>query len=200
MGGVNSAAELYNRRKIGWYLRYNRWFFKKKGVVFGKHFNVFNRVYLRGAGTIIIGDCFTFTSGDSINPISRNLQGCINTVKKGVIKIGNNVGISSATLWAQKSIEIGNHVNIGANCLLIDNDAHPINYLERRYPPTENNVSASPIVIEDDVWIGANCIILKGVTIGARSIVGAGSVVTQSIPCDSIAAGNPAKVVKLIVK
>lgn len=158
--------------------------------------NVFNRIYLRGAGTIVIGDRFTFTSGDSINPISRNMRGSFNTVKKGKIIIGNDVGISSATLWAQKLIVLGNHVNIGANCLLIDNDAHPLNYLERRNPPTEDNVSASPIVIEDDAWIGANCIILKGVTIGARSIVGAGSVVTKSIPSDSIAAGNPAKVIK----
>ena len=56
--------------------------------------------------------------------------------------------------------------------------------------------SENPIVIEDDVWIGAHSIILKGVTIGARSIIGAGSIVTKDIPCDCIAAGNPCKVKK----
>ena len=56
-------------------------------------------------------------------------------------------------------------------------------------------MSAS-IVIEDDVWVGAHSIILKGVTIGARSIIGAGSVVTKSIPADCVAAGNPCKVLK----
>lgn len=55
---------------------------------------------------------------------------------------------------------------------------------------------SSPIIIEDDVFIGMNCLILKGVTIGARSIIAAGSVVTKSIPSDCIAAGNPAKVIK----
>jgi len=53
-------------------------------------------------------------------------------------------------------------------------------------------------VIEDDVWIGANCQILKGVTIGARTVIGAGSVVTKSIPTDCIAAGNPCKVIRKV--
>ena len=55
-----------------------------------------------------------------------------------------------------------------------------------------------PVVIEDDVLIGTNCIILKGVTIGARSIIAAGSIVTKSIPADCIAGGNPAKVIKYL--
>ena len=56
----------------------------------------------------------------------------------------------------------------------------------------------APIVIEDDVLIGTRCIVLKGVTIGARSIIGSGSVVTKSIPADCIAAGNPCKVIRFI--
>lgn len=55
---------------------------------------------------------------------------------------------------------------------------------------------SKPIVIEDDVMIGTRCIILKGVTIGARSVIGSGSVVTKSIPADSIAAGNPCRVIR----
>ena len=56
-------------------------------------------------------------------------------------------------------------------------------------------VQSAPVTIEDDVWIGTNCIILKGVTIGARSVIGAGSVVTKNIPADCIAAGNPCRVI-----
>lgn len=67
----------------------------------------------------------------------------------------------------------------------------------RRSPSTDWGVSA-PVVIEDDVFIGMNCIILKGVRIGARSIIAAGSVVTKNIPADCIAAGNPAKVIRLL--
>ena len=59
-------------------------------------------------------------------------------------------------------------------------------------------VQTAPVTIEDDVWIGANCQILKGVTIGVRSVIGAGSVVTKSIPADCIAAGNPCKVIRRI--
>ena len=69
--------------------------------------------------------------------------------------------------------------------------------LDNRYRCTSNEGTKSPpIVIEDDVWVGAHSIILKGVTIGARSIIGAGSVVTKSIPADCVAAGNPCRVIK----
>lgn len=61
---------------------------------------------------------------------------------------------------------------------------------------SNEGTKSAPVVIEDDVWVGAHCIILKGVTIGARSVIGAGSVVTKSIPADCVAAGNPCKVIK----
>ena len=61
---------------------------------------------------------------------------------------------------------------------------------------SKERFKSAPIVIEDDVWVGAHSIILKGVTIGARSIIGAGSVVTKNIPPDCVAAGNPCRVIK----
>lgn len=63
----------------------------------------------------------------------------------------------------------------------------------------QRNKKSKPIVIEDDVWLGTNSIVLKGVTIGARTIIGAGSVVTKDIPADCIAAGNPCKVIRKIL-
>ena len=107
-------------------------------------------------------------------------------------------------LWANSSITIGNHVKIGGDCILLDSDAHSLDYHMRRVeeriatPKYMSAVKTAPIVIEDDVLIGTRCIILKGVTIGARSVIGSGSVVTKSIPPDCIAAGNPCKVVKSI--
>lgn len=122
------------------------------------------------------------------------------------ITIGNGTGISSACLWANTSITIGNHVNIGGDCLIIDTDAHSLDYMVRR--PHEEDIhgfgidglsaATAPIVIEDNVLIGTRCIILKGVTIGACTVIGSGSVVTKSIPADYIAAGNPCKVIKYI--
>ena len=80
---------------------------------------------------------------------------------------------------------------------LMDTDAHSLNYLDRRDGDMDmaNRVDKG-IVIEDDVLVGAYAIVLKGVTIGARSVIGAGSVVTKDIPADCIAAGNPARVLK----
>lgn len=89
---------------------------------------------------------------------------------------------------------MGNNVKIGTCVLIADTDAHPMNYEARR---TSNvGTKSAPIVIEDDVWVGAHSIILKGVTIGARSIIGAGSVVTKGIPADCVAAGNPCMLIK----
>ena len=166
---------------------------------------VYNKVYIKGYGKIIIGDNFVFTSGDAINPICRNIRGCIHTVTKdSKITIGNNVGISSACIWSQTSITIGNNVNIGGDCLIMDSDAHPHDYLQRRREFAQevgnekylDTIPCAPIVIEDDVWVGARCQILKGVHIGARSIIAAGSIVTKDVPADCVAAGVPARVVK----
>ena len=158
---------------------------------------VYNKVYLQiRNGKFSIGDNFTLTSGDCINPLCRNICACIYITNGGKIKIGNNVGMSSPCLWVKENLTIGDNVKIGGNCIIMDNDVHQIDYAERQ---SDNGiVHSSPVVIEDDAWLGANVIVLKGVTIGARSIIGAGSVVTKSIPADCIAAGNPCKVIKNI--
>ena len=102
-------------------------------------------------------------------------------------------------IWVTKSITIGNYVNIGGNCCILDSDIHHIDWQQRRKDREENiPYQKADIVIEDDVWIGANCTILKGVHIGARSIIGAGSIVVKDIPADCIAAGNPCHVIKTI--
>lgn len=87
----------------------------------------------------------------------------------------------------------------------MDSDAHNLDYRIRASKELIDKISkdaltakTSPIVIEDDVLIGMRCIILKGVTVGARSVIGSGSIVTKSIPSDCIAAGNPCKVIRLL--
>lgn len=196
---------LFPKIKVEYYKHWNKLYFKLLGIKYGTNLNVYNRVYILGYGKIVIGSNFCFSSGDSINSICRNIRGTIHTMaKEATIEIGNNVGISSVCIRAMKKVTIGSNVNIGGDCLIMDNDAHPHNYLFRRDSyikgvPEElyaNLIPASPVLISDDVWIGARCQILKGVHIGPRSIIASGSIVTKDIPADVIAGGVPCKVIK----
>ena len=105
--------------------------------------------------------------------------------------------MSSTILRAHKSIVIGDNVKIGGCVTILDSDAHSLNWEKRRNVDEDSACKRdAAVIIEDDVLVGMNTLILKGVTIGARSIIGAGSVVTKNIPADCIAAGNPCKVLK----
>ena len=182
--------------RMRFYPMLNRAFLKKKGAVLGRNVQIPGKLNLVTSGNndIGIGDNFYFSSGNGVNPIASNLQGAIYLENGASLKIGNNVGMSSTRLWIHESARIGNNVKIGGCVLITDTDAHPMDYMARR--SSNEGTKSAPVVIEDDVWVGAHCIILKGVTIGARSIIGAGSVVTKSIPADCVAAGNPCKVIK----
>lgn len=204
---IRKFFRILPKLRIIFYKYYNRLYFWANGIQYGRRMCVYNKVYIVGDGQVCIGDDFTFTSGDSLNPICRNIRGVIYTVSpESRIEIGDRVGLSSACMWAKDKITIGNDVNIGGDCLIMDNDTHPHDFIQRRFTfykevgliPYLKNIPSAPIVIEDDVWIGARCMILKGVHIGARSIIAAGSVVTKDIPADVIAGGNPCKVIREI--
>lgn len=125
---------------------------------------------------------------------------------ESVILIGDHVGMSSPCLWAKERISIGNFVNIGGDCILMDSDAHNLDWRIRdslkmmtsKVSLDNHTAKCAPIVIEDHVLIGARSIILKGVTIGHGAVIGAGSVVVKNIPANCIAAGNPCKVIKML--
>ncbi|WP_302415053.1 DapH/DapD/GlmU-related protein [uncultured Prevotella sp.] len=181
--------------RIKMYPRINRLILKANGAVFGKNLQIPGKVsWLIRGGRITIGDNFYLSSGNGVNPIASNLSADVYVEPGAALTIGNNVGMSSTRLWIHESARIGNNVKIGGCVLITDTDAHPMDYMARR--SSNEGTKSAPVVIEDDVWVGAHCIILKGVTIGARSIIGAGSVVTKSIPADCVAAGNPCRVIK----
>lgn len=183
--------------RIKLYPRINRMILKTHGVEFGKNLQIPGKVsWLIRGSRITIGDNFYLYSGNGVNPIASNLQADVYVEPGAALTIGNNVGMSSTRLWIHESARIGTNVKIGGCVLITDTDAHPMDYVARR--SSNDGTKSAPVVIEDDVWVGAHCIILKGVTIGARSIIGAGSVVTKSIPTDCVAAGNPCKVIKLL--
>lgn len=147
-------------------------------------------------GTLIIGKNFACNNKVTSNSIGL-IQPCVFNISLAgsKLEIGDNVGISGSTICASNSVTIGNNVLIGSGCLITDTDAHPIDWRDRREGYNEKT-GIAPVKIGNDVFIGARCIILKGVTIGDRSVIGAGSVVVKDVPADCIVAGNPAKIVK----
>lgn len=181
--------------RIKLYPHINRLILKANGAVFGKNLQIPGKVsWLIEGSKLNIGDNFYLSSGNGVNPIASNLQADVYVEPGATLTIGNNVGMSSTRLWIHESARIGTNVKIGGCVLITDTDAHPMDYVARR--SSNEGTKSAPVVIEDDVWVGAHCIILKGTTIGARSIIGAGSVVTKSIPADCVAAGNPCRVIK----
>ena len=116
------------------------------------------------------------------------------TINNGVgdVFIGNNVGVGLSNVIIGP-VKLGNYVMLAQN-IVISGLNH--GYEDVTLPPRMQKVVTKQITIEDDVWIGANCVITAGVTIGKHAIVGAGSVVTKDIPQFSVAVGNPARVIK----
>lgn len=124
----------------------------------------------------------------------------------GKIHIGESCFVGEhSRIWSAESIRIGDRVLISHGVNIHDNNSHSLSALNRHlhfkqilnfgHPKTLEDVPSAPIVIEDDVWIGFNCTILKGVTIGEGAIVGAATVITKDVPSYTVVAGNPARVI-----
>jgi len=145
--------------------------------------------YMQGHGRIILGN--------HVRLAGKSAFGFLNRWEDAPeLSIGDHTFVGHDC-----SIAVGSSVRIGRHCLLAggvrvsDYDGHPVDAMLRRTSPPARE-AIKPVVIGDDVWIGAAAMILKGVTIGDRSIVAARAVVTRSVPPDVIVAGNPARVVK----
>lgn len=152
------------------------------------------RPFIRVGGRnsrIVIGENFTAISRIKDNSIGVPHKVIIRTVSDGAeIVIGRDVGVSGCVISAAKSIHIGDRVLIGSGALIFDSDLHPLEAGIRH-----GRGVCAPIVIEEDVFIGARAIVLKGVTIGRGAIVGAGAVVTKDVPPGARVAGNPARII-----
>ncbi len=148
-------------------------------------------------GKMTIGKNLRMNNGKYYNKIGRQQPSMFIVMKEGTLTIGDNVGLSATTFFCTLKITVGSNVKIGGNCVFYDTDFHSLNYMERRDDRLDTEKRrCAPVVVEDDVFIGAHSTILKGVTIGKGSIIGAGSVVSKSIPPNEIWGGNPIAYIK----
>ncbi len=165
-----------------------------KGVKFGKknNFHGIPRIIRYPGSSIEIGSYCTINSRKKAIYVHLHQPSTFVTQRKGaLIKIGNRSGLSGVAVLAANQVIIGDNVLIGANTTIMDNDFHHPDPRKRR----QEDFPARPVIIENNVFIGFNCIILKGVRIGENATIGANSVVLSNIPRDSIAIGNPCKVI-----
>lgn len=144
-------------------------------------------------GSIWIGSGLKANSGGAYNIIGPVKAGrCVlRTIGEGSIRIGRHVGISNSAIVSAASVTIGDHVMIGGGCRIWDTDFHPLEAAERNASYEAPGKSA-PVSIGESAFIGADSIILKGVHIGRRAVIGAGSVVRCDVGDDEVWAGNPA--------
>lgn len=151
-------------------------------------------IYVTRRGKVLIGNNCTINSGENFNIIGRQQKNIFWV--EGVLTIGNNVGMSCSAFICNHEIEIQDNVTIGGNVVIYDTDFHSLNP-EIRLNKLQDKSSAQwgKVTICDNAFIGAHSTILKGVTIGKNSIVGACSVVAKDIPENEIWAGNPAKLI-----
>lgn len=153
------------------------------------------RFLIHGAGSIVIGKNFHAVSTRKRSFLTLFSPCHITIIGNAQIVLGDHVGLNGTTIAARSKISIGDNTMIGPNTIIIDHDGHVA------WPPSERWTKSGPvaeIVIENDVWIGMNCIILKGVRIGRGSIIAAGSIVISNVDSNSLYAGNPAKKIKLL--
>ncbi|WP_204281932.1 acyltransferase [Pontibacter burrus] len=144
----------------------------------------------------IFGKRLTMNNGVIFSNSGGNGKCRIEVRQGAVLLIGEDVGMSDVTITCHNKITIGNNVLLGVGAQIRDTDNHSLNPQDWINGKDWENKKTAPIIIGNNVFIGAYSHILKGVSIGNNSVVGAGSVVTKNIPAREIWAGNPAKYIK----
>lgn len=160
----------------------NRLILYLHNVKFGRNVKINGLIYIRNKGQIVIGDNVIINSGR--HPIGGQLFTKITVYSGGFLKIGDNVGISNSSIVVQTRVEIERGAMIGSSCNIWDTDFHSIDSNVRGRP--EDRGASAPVFIGESAFIGAHSILLKSSHIGARAIVGAGSVGSLKVADDKI--------------
>ena len=175
----------HERWQNGWAVLRAHWYLRTANQV-GRKVRIWGRPSIQNQGTLLVGERVRFVSTIATSEFV--------TGPDGTLEIGAGVFINyGCSIAATQLVRIGARCNIGTYVIMMDNDFHHVEPERRNETP-----ESAPIILEENVWLGARVIVLRGVTIGADSVIGAGSVVTRDIPPRSVAAGMPAKVIRQI--
>ena len=194
---LHSIWKLNNELKRLLVLPINRFLFMISGIRWRSDWKLYGIpiVQKNRQSTLKIGSGLQLRSSPRSNPLAPHHPVVLCTMTaQAQLEIGHSFGMTGGSVVCADQIIIGDRVAVGANSVIADTDFHPISAMERQINPSDG--AHAPIIIEDDVFIGTQTLILKGVSVGAGSVIGAGSVVTSSIPAGVIAAGNPAKIIR----
>ena len=176
---------------------YNTLNLNRNNIIYNQKPKIQGRIILKNKGLIKFGNNLLIINSAKYNPVISNPTTIATLNDSAKIIISENVGISGASIVSATSIVIENNVNIGGGVCIWDTDFHPVDPTLRKINKTDA-INSKPIIIEENVFIGARAIILKGVKIGRNSIIAAGSIVASDVSQNSIYAGNPAKKIKSI--
>lgn len=168
-------------------------------ITYGKNLNLYGIpvIVKNKTASISIGNNCHIKSAFLSNLLGLYQRTVICARDEGIIELGDDIGISGATIYARTRVTIGDKCIIGGNVKILDNDFHPVNPAIREHTPSQSYGTA-PVTIGRNVFIGCNSLVLKGTSIGDNSVIGAGSVVSGVIPPNCVAAGNPAKIIRQI--
>lgn len=192
---LRKSRTLQIRLRMAWWSTFYTLYLRMHPAVrLGRSLAVSGRVHwmIDPAGALVIGDNVRINSGPAVNAFGGHRRMIVCVLPGGKLVIGDGVGLSSSTLVCQHSIEIQRDAMVGGGCDIVDTDFHPAG-CAARLAHEATSVRTAPVSIGRGAWVGGKVLILKGVTIGAEAIVGAGSVVTRSVPPGEIWAGNPAR-------
>ncbi|WP_347988535.1 acyltransferase [Methylomonas sp. AM2-LC] len=181
-----------------WWNLSGRWLLNLEGVSFEQAPTLYGCpiVSLSPNSKISLGKDVVLCSNSHFTALGVSRPVILRTLRPNAsITIGNDTGMSGVAICAAVSIQIGANCLFGADVQIFDTDFHKITADNRRHDDNPDHIAAAPIIIEDNVFIGAGSKIMKGVRIGQNSVIGAGSIVSKDIPPNSIAAGVPAKVI-----
>jgi acetyltransferase-like isoleucine patch superfamily enzyme len=146
--------------------------------------------------SISLGTDVSIISASFATALGVNHPVVLRTLRPGAqIKIGDHVGISGGSICAARLIEIGEESMLGANVTIADTDFHSLGP-HRSAGHDDPSIAAADVIIGKRVFIGTNSVILKGVSIGDNAVIGAGSIVVKNVPANTIAAGNPCRVIR----